>query len=613
MPRLITFILCLAISVLPGCPKQLPASTPVPVSSSEALLNFLDEFYDQELAKDPVGQHYQGITDNQDRWTLFDEEQRKESMENLNKTLVQMHEGFPIESLNEQGRLNYKLFEYRVARRADQYRWRHHRYTISQMHSVHAWIPSFLINVHRIGNETDARAYISRLNGVGDVIKLAMKDMERSMDMGILPPAFVFPMVLEDCRNLLSGAPFDDGPPSTWLADFSGKLDGLEGLDPKIRASLEQQAVTALLQVVQPAYLRLIERLTELSGKATTDDGVWKLPDGQAYYAHRLRMITTTQMTAQQIHELGVSEVARIHTEMKGIQKTVGFEGTLQEFFEHLRTDPKFFYPEGEEGRTQYLEHARKVIKEMENALPGSFYTLPKAPLQVKAVESYREKSAGKAFYSAGSPDGTRPGVYYANLYQMSSMPIYQLEALAYHEGVPGHHLQNSISRELTGIAKFRKFGGYTAYGEGWGLYSEYLPKELGFYADPYSDFGRLAMELWRACRLVVDTGIHEMRWTREEAITYLMENTPNPKRDAVKAIERYIVMPGQATGYKVGMNRILDLRQDAKERLGDDFDLRDFHEQVLTNGPVPLDILEQLIEDWIQSPGLPKAVQPIR
>jgi uncharacterized protein (DUF885 family) len=231
----------------------------------------------------------------------------------------------------------------------------------------------------------------------------------------------------------------------------------------------------------------------------------------------------------------------------------------------------------------------------------------------VKAVESYREKSAGKAFYSAGSPDGTRPGVYYANLYQMSSMPIYQLEALAYHEGVPGHHLQNSISRELTGIAKFRKFGGYTAYGEGWGLYSEYLPKELGFYTDPYSDFGRLAMELWRACRLVVDTGIHEMRWTREEAIAYLMENTPNPKRDAVKAIERYIVMPGQATGYKVGMNRILALRQDAKERLGDGFDLRDFHDQVLTNGPVPLDILEQLIEDWIQSPGLPQAVQPVR
>ncbi|MDP5207484.1 DUF885 domain-containing protein, partial [Alishewanella sp. SMS9] len=284
------------------------------------------------------------------------------------------------------------------------------------------------------------------------------------------------------------------------------------------------------------------------------------------------------------------------------------FAGNLAEFFVFMREAPQFYYPETAEGKAAYLAEATALIDNMRTRLDELFIVQPKAPMIVKAVEPFREASAGKAFYQRPSMDGSRPGIYYANLYQMSSMPIYQMEALAYHEGIPGHHMQLAIAQELEGIPKFRRFGGFTAYIEGWGLYSELVPKEIGLYQDPYSDFGRLAMELWRAARLVVDTGIHAKGWTREQAIQYLMDNTPNPENDAIKAIERYIVMPGQATAYKVGMMKLLELRQHAKEQLGEQFDIREFHQVVLANGAVPLDVLEQLVNDYIRERSTPNA-----
>ena len=290
----------------------------------------------------------------------------------------------------------------------------------------------------------------------------------------------------------------------------------------------------------------------------------------------------------------------RIHEEMRGIMEEVGFEGTLQEFFVHMRNSEEFVYPNTEEGRKRYLDEATAYIDNMRGRLDELFIKKPKADLIVKAVEPFREKSAGKAFYQQPSMDGTRPGTYYANLYDMAAMPTYQVEALAYHEGIPGHHMQIAIQQELEGIPKFRRFGRYTAYSEGWGLYTEKLPKEIGLYKDPYSDFGRLAMELWRAVRLVVDTGIHDKKWTREEGIDFYVTNTPNAKSDAVKMVERHIVMPGQATAYKIGMNKILELREKAKSELGDKFDIREFHDVVLGSGPVPLNILEQFVNDYI-------------
>jgi uncharacterized protein (DUF885 family) len=288
---------------------------------------------------------------------------------------------------------------------------------------------------------------------------------------------------------------------------------------------------------------------------------------------------------------------------MTKIKDKVGFEGDLQAFFKFVREDRQFYLPDTDEGRAKYLARAVKTIDEMKKNLDGLFATKPRADIVVKAVEKFREQSAGHAFYQRPAPDGSRPGVFYVNLREMHSNPTYQLEALAYHEGIPGHHMQTAIAQELSDIPKFRKFShAYTAYTEGWGLYSELTPKEIGVYRDPYSDFGRLALELWRAARLVVDTGIHNKRWTRQQAIDYLKQNTPNSEADCIDSIDRYIVNPGQATAYKIGMIKILELREKAKEQLGSKFDIRQFHDVVLKNGPVPLDVLEELVNRWIMS-----------
>ena len=334
--------------------------------------------------------------------------------------------------------------------------------------------------------------------------------------------------------------------------------------------------------------------------QTTNDDGVWKLPAGNRYYANRLKTMTTTELSAKEIHQIGLDEVNRIHGEMRAIMLKVGFEGELQDFFKYLKDEPRFTYPDTDLGRENYLKEATRIIEKISERLDEVFIKLPKADLEVRRVEAFREKTAGKAFYSRGTPDGSRPGYYYANLNDINDMPKYQMEALAYHEGNPGHHMQLSISQELSGVPEFRKHNNVTAYTEGWGLYSEYFPKEMGFYDDPYSDFGRLAMELWRAARLVVDTGIHDKKWTRQEAIDYLLANTPNPKNDCEKAIERYIVMPGQATAYKIGMMKILELRENAKVRLKEKFDIRMFHDTVINSGPVPLNILEERVDNWI-------------
>ena len=351
-----------------------------------------------------------------------------------------------------------------------------------------------------------------------------------------------------------------------------------------------------------PAYQKLIAELTAQKALTPDGDGVWRLPNGDQWYDNRLAWFTTTDLNADQVHQLGLDNVERIHSAMRDIMQQVSFEGSLQEFFTFMRTDDQFYYPNTDEGREQYMQDAKVYIDVMREKIPEYFGLIPEAEMIIKRVEPFREKSAGKAFYQSPARDGSRPGIYYANLYNMRDMPTYQMEALAYHEGIPGHHMQRAITQELDGIPDFQKYVSFTAYTEGWGLYTEELGKDMGFYEDPYSDFGRLAMELWRACRLVVDTGIHAKQWSREKAIDYLIENTPNPENDAVKAIERYIAMPGQATAYMVGKLKIMELRAQAQNELGDKFDWRGFHDEILKDGPVPLSLLEEKVQRWITS-----------
>ena len=407
-----------------------------------------------------------------------------------------------------------------------------------------------------------------------------------------MTPDWVYPYVIDDVENLLEA-----DLETAVLQDFRGKVSELN-LTQEEKAELVEAGHAAWQSSAAPAYERLLAEMQRQQAIAPDEDGVWRFPEGEAYYNALLANYTTTDLTADQIHAIGLREVERIHGEMRDIMDEVGFEGTLQEFFEYTRSDDRFFY----DTREAYLADAQAKIDAIEKELPQWFGTLPTDPMVIKPVEAFREKSAGKAFYQRPAPDGSRPGTYYVNLYNLRDMSKNELEALAYHEALPGHHLQLSIQTQLGDVPAFRRFGGVTAYSEGWGLYSEELPKEMGFYQDPYSDFGRLGMELWRAARLVVDTGIHHKRWSRERAIEYLNENTPNPEGDVRKAIERYIVYPGQATAYMIGKLKIMELRAEARAELGDRFDIRGFHDAILLSGPVPLDIMEENVEAWVAS-----------
>ncbi|WP_024770428.1 DUF885 domain-containing protein [Aquimarina macrocephali] len=580
---------------------------------SKKLNDWFEAQFQQEIDKSPMMQTYLGIkTDDYGKWDDISSKQEAEDLEKAKERLAYLKDSVDVSKLNDATALSYKLMKKDLEDEIADFQYRFYDYPVNQMFGMQSRIPAFLINMHKIKDKSDAEAYISRLNGISEMFTQAIENIKIREKNGILPPKFVFARVLDDSRNIIVGQPFDKSiQESTLLADFKSKISTLK-LSDEEQSELVSKAKIGLIDSVKPAYDNLITLLEGQQQRATTDDGCWKFPKGDAFYNNALQRTTTTTMTADQIHELGLKEVARIHGEMRDIMKQVKYEGTLQDFFKYMKDDKKFYLANTEEGKAAYLKQAVGLIDTMKSRLDELFITKPKADIIVKAVEPFREKNAGKAFYQSGTPDGSRPGTYYANLYDMTAMPIYQMEALAYHEGIPGHHMQRSIAQELQDIPKFRKFGGYTAYTEGWGLYTELLPKEIGMYSDPYSDFGRLAMELWRACRLVVDTGIHSKKWSREEGIKYYVDNTPNAESDAVKMVERHIVMPSQATAYKIGMNKILELRENAKKTLGDAFDIREFHDVVLTNGAVPLTILEELIGEWVTSKSTNKTKEEV-
>ncbi len=594
------------LTALLGTALAATAQTAVPAephlqaaqTESDRANALFDEIFDRKVARDPVYQTYLGLKTNYGKWSDLSEAGQAANLAHRQADLKLLQD-IDTEQLNAETLVSYNLLEQKLLEEIEDYKWRHHNYPVNQMFGEHARIPAFLINQHTISNVSEAEAYISRLNGVNQRWQQVIDQLTIREKEGVIAPSFVLPHVLRDSSNLLVGAPFDGGEPSTLMIDFSSKVAKLD-IPALEKARLNEEARLALLNSFQPGYQDLISYLESLQSKATADAGVWKLPAGEDYYTIRLNRVTTTDFSAEKIHQIGLTEVARIRDEMRVIQAEVGFEGSLGDFMTFMRTDSQFYFANNDEGREQYLQQANAVLAEMDERLDELFLVRPQASLDVKRVEEFRERSAGKAFYQHPAADGSRPGRYYANLYDMSMMPKYQLEALAYHEGLPGHHMQIAIKQELTGLPKFRRFGGVTAYSEGWGLYSELLPKEIGMYQDPYSDFGRLTMELWRAVRLVVDTGMHSKKWTREESIEFYTSNTPNPRIDAVKMVERHAVMPGQATAYKIGMLKILQNRSKAQLALGDDFDIREFHDVVLKDGAVPMNLLEAQVDQYI-------------
>jgi uncharacterized protein (DUF885 family) len=423
--------------------------------------------------------------------------------------------------------------------------------------------------------------------------------MRQQAALGIVPSTFNFAPVRADARRVLSGAPFGKGTDTPVFADFKTKVGKLD-IPAAEKSRLIAAAREALTGPFQRGYRTFLTTWDSIASQAAGNRGAWSLPEGAAFYDSQLEVSTTTKLKADEIHQIGLQQVARIHGEMERIKTQVGFKGTLQQFFNELRTNPKYRYPDTDAGREAYLRDARAYVAQVMAKAPQWFRRLPKAALEVRAVEKWRETTAPIAFYNGPSEDGSRPGIYYSNLANMADVSKPQLEARSYHEGAPGHHFQIALAQELPGVPKFRRFGGYGAYAEGWGLYAEGVGKEMGFYQDPISEFGLLSTQVWRAVRLVVDTGIHSKRWTREQAIQYFIDNAPLSRADATKEVERYFNWPGQATSYMIGQLKILELRDRARKELGPKFDIRDFHAVVLENGSVPLDVLEELVNAYI-------------
>lgn len=564
-------------------------ASPVPAQGIDALF----ETYDQrQLELSPLSKAYRGIrVEDYGKWGDFSDAGEIAEQELLQASAATMRANYSPATLPADDALSYRLFDAMAKRSARTFPFREYGYIFDQMNGAQSDLPAFLINIHSVANTQQAADYVERIEGLGPVLDTLSTESRERAGRGVMPPKWVYAYVISDIENLLKA-----GDENAMLEDFSGKVGKLDMAQAE-KIALQSRAQAAWSQSALPAYERLLAEMKRQQAIAGTDDGVWRFPEGRAYYDALLSNYTTTDLTADQIHDIGLREVTRIHGEMREIMDQVVFKGTLQEFFDYARTDPKFYF----ESREDYLAAVKQAQDSIEPVLPRYFATLPKAPLMVKPVEAFREQSAGKAFYQSPAPDGSRPGTYYVNLYRLEDMSRNELEALFYHEGLPGHHLQRAVQTELgDDMPAFRRFGGVTAYTEGWGLYAEELGKDMGFYTDPYSDFGRLGMELWRAARLVVDTGIHSKRWSRERAIDYLKQNTPNPEGDIRKAIERYVVYPGQATAYMIGKLKIMELREKARSELGAGFDIREFHDVVLKSGPVPLSILEENVNAWI-------------
>ncbi|MFN4023200.1 MAG: DUF885 domain-containing protein [Hyphomonas sp.] len=604
------------VFVLGACAPDTPPREPPALSAeeqaalSERLNAWFDEKFEEQLQFSPVQLTFLGRKDKNDQIDCVTIACQDEQLAWAKTTVAELKAGFDPRQLSPADRDSYDLWLYQVAQQEKAVRFRDNGLVFDQMTGVHTFVPTFLMQFHAVDEEADARAYVSRINGAAQLLRDLLVQAREKAGKGVHAPHFAYEAVIEQSRGILTGAPFTDGPDSAIFADFKADMQRLvDGgkVTPEAAAELVTEAEAALTGDFRAAYEEIIafaEADLPNSPDPAGPQGTSTQPNGGAFYDFRLGQMTTTTMTANEIHDLGLAEVARIHEEMEAIKRDVGFEGTLNEFFASIRDatdDPRHYYPNTDEGRQAYIDDATDAIEKIKAVLPDYFGILPKADLVVKRVEPFREQAGAAQHYYPGTPDGSRPGIYYAHLLDMTAMPKGELEVIAYHEGLPGHHMQISIAQELTGVPKFRTQAGFTAYSEGWGLYSEKLAKEMpGTYEDPYSDFGRLGSEIWRAIRLVVDTGLHAKGWTEEQAVQYFLENSAITEAQARSEVQRYIVMPGQATAYKIGMIEIQQMRARAEAELDDRFDIRAFHDTVLGGGALPLEMLGAKVDRWI-------------
>jgi uncharacterized protein (DUF885 family) len=589
---LVALLLVLGASIASRAESVPKPAVEAATAESRKLAELVDAYFEEQLKLNPLLATSIGDPRYNDRFEVTISPEWRARDEKVEREFLERIRSIDRALLSGQDALTYEIFKSAREREIEGFRFPGHLIPVNQFYSV----PNSFAQLgsgnglHPFKTVKDYEDFLKRIDGFVAWTDQAIVNMREGIAKGYTLPKVLVERTLPQLAVQLVEKPEDSlywGPIANLPASFTAEEQAR--LTAAYRAAITNQVI--------PSYRRLHDFLRdEYLPKARTSVGLDALPDGKAWYEHNVRNITTTDYTPAQIHEIGLREVARIHGEMRKVMQQVGFEGSLDDFFRFLNTDPQFVHPSREALVAGYVD----IKKRVDPQLPKLFEILPKADYEVRAVEPFREKSAAGGQYQAASEDGSRPGIFYANAYDLKARPKWAMEALSLHEGNPGHHFQISIQREQKDLPRFRRFGGYTAYSEGWGLYAESLGPDLGVYKDPYQYFGRLEGELFRAIRLVVDTGLHSKGWTREQVLEYIDANSATSDARRIAETERYIAIPGQAVAYKIGQIKISELRARAERELGDRFDLRKFHTAVLADGALPLDVLEAKIDRWI-------------
>ena len=566
------------------------------------------EYYQYQIDSSPVLRSTLAIP-GQFEWddiSLLAQQEYTETIQNFRQQLIALEQG----ALNTDNRLSYELLLHHIEQSLLFTPFEHHDYALSQMGGWHTRVPNILINYQNINNIQEAHDYIERIDGVRHLFSELINRLEQAEAAGIMAPQFVYPYVIEAAQNVITGAPFNNQGTSPIWEDFNKKIEGLNLFASSDKVLLKK-AKRALNKSLLPAYNDLITFLQQQALRAPQQQVAKDLPQGEEYYQLLLQSHTTTSLSAEQIHQLGLKEVTRIQNKIRTLIKPLGYPAANEKNADIKALDLKTFFiwmednaerfEQNAQGEKDFIAYQRDKVAAISMRLYQSFSHLPKTPIVVRAVAKYRQPSSPVAFYEQPPLDGSRPGFYYVNPARQHDLPKYRLAALAYHEALPGHHMQIALARENQNLPSFRRLMSFTAFSEGWGLYAEKLADEMGGYTSNEERYGQLIMELWRAVRLVLDTGLHSKGWNKEQALEYRLANTPFSEKDSVHAIERYLVMPGQATSYKIGALEIERLRHKAKKSLGRKFSLPEFHQALLGQGALPLDILEQQIDQWIE------------
>lgn len=568
------------------------AAIPTSTEGAEELSALVEEYFDRTLEMNPLFATSIGDDRFDDRLANTISPEFLQQSEAMDREFLERVLAIDPEQLGEQDRLTYDTFRWSREMDVAGYEFPGYLQPINQFYSM----PNTFVqlgsgsSVHPFKTVKNYEDFLSRIDDFVVIVDQSIENMKIGMEQGVVQPTILMEKVLPQLESQIT----DDIESSNF---YTPVKDMPEDFSDEDRARLTVAYRDAIANKVIPAYQRLDNFIGDDYLSATRESvGISELPDGEAWYAWLVRLRTTTELTPAEIHQIGLDEVARIHGEMLGVMEEVGFEGDLQDFFDFLNTDDRFYFDEPE----QLIQGYRDMEARVRSLTPALFDVTPNTGFEVRAVEPFRERSASGGSYRRGTPDGTRPGVFFANTYDIKARPKWAMESLFLHEAIPGHYFQIEVQQELEGVPRFRRFGGYTAFSEGWGLYAESLGKELGMYTDPYQYFGALNAELWRAIRLVVDTGLHSKGWSRQDVLDFMYANSASKPARAVSEAERYMAIPGQALAYKIGQLKIRELRTRAEETLGENFNVVDFHTLVLSQGAMPLTLLEQRVDRWI-------------